>query len=121
VRVPSRWDIFRTDFGQQAGHGPEGQRPAFIVSADPINQQGRIATVLPFTDAADRELHHFDLLFPAERGTGLWKPSVLQVDMPFTLHMGRLREQLGAIRDQERRSRIEGLLREALSLGASSS
>jgi mRNA-degrading endonuclease toxin of MazEF toxin-antitoxin module len=114
--VPSRWEIYRTDCGQQAGHGPEGERPALIVSVDQINRQGRIATVLPFTKAGEQP-HHFELRFPAEQGTGLTKPSVLQVDMPFTLDVRHLRRWLGAIRDPERQAQIEALLREALGLG----
>lgn len=112
--MPSRWDVYRVDFGKPVGREPGKERPALVVSYDALNHNSPYVTVCPFT-SADRMTYACEVEFPVHVG-GLDEPSILQVQLIRTIGDHRLRRRLGEVRDPVLQRRVEAALTKLLGL-----
>jgi mRNA-degrading endonuclease toxin of MazEF toxin-antitoxin module len=114
--VPSRWDVYRVNFGRRDGNEPAGTHRSVVVSYDDLNQHTPYVTVCPIT-GADRRLYPCEVRHPA--GGPLDVDSIIQVQLIRTIGDYRLLgDPLGRVLDPEIQGRIEQALRTLLALSA---
>lgn len=93
--MPSRGDVYMVDLDPTIGREQAGQRPALIVSDDPLNRSpSGLVIVAPIT-GTDRGVPAHVAVVPPEGG--LTKASVIMADQIRTISRRRLGRRLGAI------------------------
>lgn len=111
--TPSRRDVYMVDLDPAIGHEQAGQRPALIVSDDPLNRSpSRLVIVAPITGTDRGVPAHVPVAAPEG---GLTKASVIMVDQIRAVSRRRLGRRLGAI-TPETMSEVENRLRLVLGL-----
>jgi mRNA interferase MazF len=110
-----RGEIWWTSLPEPSGSGPGFRRPLLIVSADSFNQS-YINTVIAAVITSNLRLADApgNVRVPA-RGTGLERPSVVNVSQIITVDRSLLTERLGKLNSQLL-TEVENGLRLVLSL-----
>jgi mRNA interferase MazF len=110
-----RGEIWWASLSEPAGSGPGFRRPLLIISADSFNQS-RINTVIAAAITSNLRLAAApgNIEIPV-RGTGLSRPSVVNVSQIVTVDRTALTERLGRL-NAELLRQVENGLRLALSL-----
>jgi mRNA interferase MazF len=104
-----RGEIWWASLPEPAGSAPGFRRPVLIVSDDTFNSS-RISTVLAASITSNLRLASApgNVRCP-DRGTGLTKPSVVNVSQIVTLDKALLREQAGRLEPAQMTSVDRGL------------
>jgi mRNA interferase MazF len=110
-----RGEIWWASLSEPSGSGPGFRRPLLIVSADSFNQS-RINTVIAAAITSNLRLADApgNVQIPV-RGTGLSRPSVVNVSQIITVDRAFLTERLGRL-NSELLTQVENGLRLVLSL-----
>ncbi|MGH9066981.1 MAG: type II toxin-antitoxin system PemK/MazF family toxin [Acidimicrobiales bacterium] len=107
--VVARGELWWMDFGDRVGSEPAYRRPALVVSSDRFNRS-RMATVVVAAVSSNRRLAEMPgNVALAPGGTGLSKPSVVNVSQLLTVDRGRLEARAGRIGAPQVRAVDEGL------------
>jgi mRNA interferase MazF len=107
--VVSRGEIWWVDFGEPIGSAPGYRRPAVVVSSNRFNRS-RIRTVLVAAVTSNLRLAEApgNVALPAE-GTGLDRPSVVNVSQLACIDREMLDVRAGALDPTQRRALDVGL------------
>ena len=104
-----RGEIWWASFPEPAGSGPGFRRPVLIVSANSFNES-RIATVVAAAISSNLRLADAPgNLRLAVRGTGLSRPSVVNVSQLITVDKSLLTARLGRLSPRQTTEVDEGL------------
>jgi mRNA interferase MazF len=93
--TPSRRDVYMVGLDPTVGHEQAGQRPALIVSDEPLNRSPSAPVIIAPITGTDRGVPAHVPVVPPEGG--LMKASVIMVDQIRTISRRRLVRRLGAI------------------------
>lgn len=114
--VGYRWSIFWVRLDPVTGSEQAGTRPVLIVSAEEVNQNLPVVTVLPLTSArSGRKVYPTEAFLPAE-DTGLPQDSIAMAHQICTIANQRLGEQCGAVNRTEMREDVINALRRHLDI-----
>lgn len=96
-----RGDVFLVDLSPVVGSEANKRRPAIVVSNDAANHiassRGRgVVTVVPLTSNTSR-VYPFQVLLPADPGTGLTVDSKIQAEQIRSIDVARISRQLGVL------------------------
>jgi mRNA interferase MazF len=104
-----RGDIWWADLPDPVASDPGGSRPVLVVQANAFNRS-RIATILVVVITTNERLAPLpgNVAIPP-RGTGLKKPSVVNVSQVITADRTFLRERIGSVSSETMTSVESGL------------
>jgi mRNA interferase MazF len=116
----ARGDIWWADLPDPIASDPGGTRPVLIVQANAFNRS-RIATILVVVITKNERLATLpgNVALPPD-GTGLEKPSVVNISQVLTADRTFLRERIGSV-SSETMARVESGLKLVLGLSVSPS
>jgi mRNA interferase MazF len=113
---PYQWGVFRIDLDPVVGHEQAGERPALVVSVEPINQRYSVVLVAPITSRKqNRQPRLGEVLIPAGTG-GLPQESFVLCYQTRAIDRSRLKRKYGDITDNDIRRRITLMLADCLDI-----
>ncbi|MFA6308384.1 MAG: type II toxin-antitoxin system PemK/MazF family toxin [Clostridia bacterium] len=107
----NKWEIYYCDLDPVRGSEQKGTRPVLIISANAVNHNLTVSTVLPLSSVKGSEkIYPTEILLSTEI-SGLPKLSAAMVQQIRTISHNRLINKVGSISDQETQEKIsDGLL-----------
>lgn len=106
----NKWEIYYCNPDPVQGSKQKGTRPVLIISADAVNHNLTVSTVLPLSRIKAKEkIYPTEILLPTDI-TGLPKLSVAMAQQVRTISHNRLIDKVGSISDQETQEKISDVL-----------
>ncbi|MEW6227585.1 MAG: type II toxin-antitoxin system PemK/MazF family toxin [Bacillota bacterium] len=108
--VSYRWKIFWANLDPVVGSEQSGRRPVLVVSAEEVNQNLPIVTVLPLTSVGPaRRVYPTEVCLSGEV-TGLPRDSLVMAHQIRTISKRRLEEECGSVEGVDKREEIRAAI-----------
>ena len=116
MTYPQRGEVWLVDFDPARGHEIRKTRPAVIIQNNIGNRHSRLTIVAANTSKVSATPYPVDVAVVSRKGTGLTKPSVINLSQIRSVDRERLLRRLGAL-DAATMRKVDGALRISLGLG----
>ena len=112
----NKWEIYSCNLDPTIGSEQQGTRPVLIISADAVNHNLPVSTVLPLSSVKPEDkIYPTEILLDPEVA-GLARLSVVMVQQIRTVSHIRLNSLLGEISDEETRQKVSEACRQYFDL-----